>query len=118
MNRTPDSYLGWKKELIKLLKDWDKYYVKHSGSKGTTKEMNDLHMTAMKPLTELIDANLNYHNLELMIKSGNNGIAVPDFRKGALEEMFCQKLTKVCDIFKEYGVDNKLEDHYDIKQMQ
>jgi len=24
-----------------------------------------------------------------MIIKGNNGIAVPDFRKGALEEMFC-----------------------------
>ena len=62
--RTPDTYQGWKKELIKLLKDWDKHYVKHSGSKGTSGEMNTLHMSAMKPLTELIDANLNFHNLE------------------------------------------------------
>ena len=79
--------------------------------------MNTLHMSAMKPLNELIEANLNFHNLEQMIIKGNNGIAVPDFRKGALEEMFCQKLTKVCEIFKEYGVDDKLEDHFDIKQM-
>ena len=117
MNRTPDTYQGWKKELIKMLKDWDKYYVKHSGSKGCTGEMNTLHMSAMKPLNELIEANLNFHNLEQMIIKGNNGIAVPDFRKGALEEMFCQKLTKVCEIFKEYGVDDKLEDHFDIKQL-
>jgi len=47
-----------------MLKDWDKYYVKHSGSKGCTGEMNTLHMSAMKPLNELIAANLNYHNLE------------------------------------------------------
>ena len=64
MNRTPDTYQGWKKELIKMLKDWDKYYVKHSGSKGCTGEMNTLHMSAMKPLNELIEANLNFHNLE------------------------------------------------------
>ena len=79
--------------------------------------MNTLHMSAMKPLTELIDANRNFHNLEQMVVKGNNGIAVPDFRRDALEVQFCAKLTKVCEIFKEYGPDNKLEDHFDIKQM-
>jgi len=52
-----------------------------------------------------------------MVVKGNNGIAVPDFRRDALEVQFCAKLTKVCEIFKEYGPDNKLEDHFDIKQM-
>lgn len=64
MNRTADTYQSWKKELIKMLKEWDKFYVKHSGNKGTTGEMNTLHMSAMKPLSELIEANLNFHNLE------------------------------------------------------
>jgi hypothetical protein len=99
-----------------MLKDWDKYYVKHSGSKGFSSEMNTIHMAAMKPLTDLIGANNNYHNLETMVTKGNNGISVPDFRKAALEEQFCVKLTNVCKIFKEYGQD-KLEDHFDIKQM-
>lgn len=71
----------------------------------------------MKPLTELIDANLNFHNLETMITKGNNGIPVPDFRYGALEDQFCQKLTRVCEIFRDYGKENKLEAHFDIKQM-
>lgn len=65
--------------------------------------MNTLHTSAMKPLTELIDSNLNFYNLEQMVIKGNNGIAVPDFRRDALEEQFCVKLTKVCEIFKEYG---------------
>ena len=100
-----------------MLKDWDKNYVKHSGSKGTSAEMNTIHMSAMKPLTDLIDANNNFHNLEQMVIKGNNGISVPDFRIDALEVQFCLKLTKVCEIFKDYGVENKLEDHFDIKQM-
>ena len=62
--RTADNYMGWKKELVKYLKDWDKNYVKHMGNKGTYAEMNTLHTAAMKPLTELIEANLNFHNLE------------------------------------------------------
>jgi len=52
-----------------------------------------------------------------MVIKGNNGIAVPDFRRDALEEQFCVKLTKVCEIFEEYGTEAKLEDHFDIKQM-
>ena len=71
------------------MKDWDKNYVKHMGSKGTFGEMNTLHMTAMKPLTELIEANLNFHNLELMISKPNNPTPVPAFRTQALEEKFC-----------------------------
>lgn len=100
-----------------MLKDWDKYYVKHSGSKGCTGEMNTLHMSAMKPLNELIAANLNYHNLEQMVVKGNNGISVPDFRRNALEEQFCEKFTKLCEILRDFGVDGKLEAHFDIKQM-
>ena len=94
--RTADTYLSWKKELIKLLKDWDKNYVKHMGAKGTYKEMNELHMNAMKPLSELVESNFNFHNLENMIAKPNNPVPVPDFRRQALEEKFCQKLTGVC----------------------
>jgi hypothetical protein len=86
------------------------------GSKGTYAEMNTLHMTAMKPLNELIEANLNFHNLEVMIARPNNPIPVPEFRRQALEEKFCQKLTGVCEIFKDYG-DDPLVEHFNIKQM-
>ena len=60
MNRDCNSYAGWKKELIKLLKEWDKNYAKHSSSKGAYKEMAEIHLNGMKPLTQLIDANLNF----------------------------------------------------------
>ena len=98
------------------MKEWDKCYVKHMGSKGTYAEMNTLHMSAMKPLSELIEANLNFHNLENMIANKNNNIPVPVFRLQALEEKFCQKLTGVCEIFKDYG-DDPLVEHFNIKQM-
>jgi len=59
-NRAFDSYMGWKKDLVKLCKEWDKIYVKHSSSKGSYKEMAEMHTSGMKPLTQLIDANLNF----------------------------------------------------------
>ena len=108
MERTYETYQGWKKELIKFLKEFDKNYVKHMGSKGAYSEMNVLHTTAMKPLVQLTQANLNFHLLELMIKDKKE---VPQFRILALEEQFCLKLTTVCEIFKEFG---KLQDHFDI----
>jgi hypothetical protein len=62
---TPDSYNGYKKELIKHCKDWDKMYLKHM--KSIYPEMNTIHMACMKPLNQLIDANSNLHKLEQMI---------------------------------------------------
>ena len=43
MERTFETYQGWKKELIKFCKEFDKNYVKHMGSKGAYQEMNTLH---------------------------------------------------------------------------
>lgn len=51
MNRDFSNYVGWKKDLVKLFKEWDKIYAKHSSSKGTYKEMNEVHVKAMLPLT-------------------------------------------------------------------
>ena len=51
-----------------------------------------------------------------MIAKPNNPIPVPEFRRQALEEKFCIKLTGVCEIFRDFGTE-KLEDHFDIKQM-
>ena len=106
---TFDTYTSWKKDLTKLLKEFDKYYVKHSSNKGTYSEVNNIHESTMKPLMDLILANANFHKLENMIKSK---MVVPEFRHDALEEEFCKFMTGICDIFKTYGT---LVDHYDIK---
>ena len=62
---TFETYNGWRKDLVKLLKKWDGLYVKHQ--KSTFSEMNNIHMTAMKPLTNLIESNLNLDKLEKML---------------------------------------------------
>merc|ERR1711871_547137 len=100
MTCTFETFGGWKKDLIKFCKEWDKLYVKHI--KGTYPEMNGHHMAAMKPLTQLIDANLNFHHLEEMEKNKKEYPDVPAFRHQALDEEFCKFLTGVCEIFKDY----------------
>ena len=105
---TQDTYLGWKKELMKLCKEFDKYYVKHSSNKGTYSEINEIHVKTMQPLMDLINANLNFYRLENMIKAK---MEVPGFRHKALEDEFSKFTTGICDIFKTYGT---LMDHYNI----
>ena len=108
---TYENYTGWKKDLFKKCKEWDKLYVKHI--KSTYPEMANIHATAMRPLTLLIEANLQFGRLEDMIKKDPTNI--PEFRFVALEEEFVKHMTNVCDIFKEYG---NMKDHpFDIKQM-
>lgn len=68
MDCTFETYTGWKKDLLKFCKEWDKLYVKHI--KGTYPEMNDIHMKAMLPLNQLIESNKNFHHLEKMIAGG------------------------------------------------
>ena len=63
--RDKDNYTAWKKELIKYLKEWDKWYVKHI--KSAYPEMSGIHAKCMMPLTLLIEANLNFDKLEKMI---------------------------------------------------
>ena len=48
---TADSYVSWKKELLKLFKEWDKNYVKHV--KGSYGEMRDYHELCMRPFNDL-----------------------------------------------------------------
>lgn len=108
MQLTHETYISWKKDLVKLLKEFDKLYVKHI--KSGFVEMNAIHMNAMKPLTELLESNLNFHFLELIAKKKD----VPKFRHEALEEKFCGHLTKICEIFRDYGT---LKDPFHIKQM-
>jgi hypothetical protein len=108
MQLTHETYISWKKELIKMLKEWDKIYLKHI--KSGYIEMNAIHMAAMKPLTNLLESNLNFHYLELIEKKKE----VPSFRHEALEEKFQEHLTRICEIFRDFGT---LKDFFNIKQM-
>lgn len=64
----------------------------------------------MKPLSLLVDSNLQLTRLEDMMKNDSN---IPEFRMIALEDEFVKHMTNVCDIFKEYG---DMKDHpFDIK---
>jgi len=91
MARDFNNFGAWKKDLVKLLKEWDKCYVKHM--KTSYPEMSANHAKAMLPLTQLIESNLNFHKLELMIANKED---VPEFRFKALEEEFCKFFTGVC----------------------
>jgi hypothetical protein len=62
MQVKPDTYVSWKKELVKHLKEFDKLYTKHI--KSGYVEMNGIHTSAMKPLTDLLESNLNLHFIE------------------------------------------------------
>lgn len=109
INVTPDTYLQWKKDLIKLLKEFDKLYVKHM--KSGFVEMNTIHTAAMKPLLDMMSANFNLNALELIEKKTQE---VPSFRKEALSEKYCQYLTRICEIFRDFG---NLKDSFNIKKM-
>jgi uncharacterized protein YdiU (UPF0061 family) len=61
MSLTPDSYVTWKKDLVKNLKEFDKVYMKHI--KSGFLEMNVIHQAAMRPLLELMASN---HNLNAL----------------------------------------------------
>ena len=56
-----DSYNTWKKDLVKLLKEFDKMYVKHI--KSGFVEMNAIHQGAMKPIIEIMSSNYNLNAL-------------------------------------------------------
>ena len=63
---TFENYTSWKKDLVKKCKEWDKLYVKHI--KATYPEMSQIHATAMKPLSLLVESNLQLTRLEDLIK--------------------------------------------------
>ncbi len=108
-NLDQDTYLAWKKEAVKALKEWDKMYLKHQ--KTINPEVLAIHMQAFKPLTEMWEANLNFHHINEMIRKGTK---VPEFRFAALEEQFVLKMTRICEIFRDYG---RLEFPFNIRQM-
>lgn len=108
MQLTHETYVSWKKELIKMLKEWDKLYMKHI--KSGYVEMNTLHMSCMKPLTNILESNLNFHYLELIAKKKE----VPKFRYEALEDKFIEHFTRLCEIFRDFG---SLKERFHIRQM-
>lgn len=84
VNCTFETYTGWKKELMKYLKEWDKVYMKHI--KTAYPEMSALHLKAMQPLSSLVQSNLEFHYLEMMLNNKKEYPDVPEFRYLALEE--------------------------------
>jgi phage terminase small subunit len=84
-------------------------YVKHQ--KSINPDVVAIYMSAFKPLTEMWEANINFHHLNEMIKKG---VKVPEFRFEALEEQFVQKTTRMGEIFRDYG---RLDFPFDIRQM-
>ncbi len=57
-----DSYQTGKKDLIKMLKEFDKNYTKHI--KSGYVEMNTIHTAAMQPLLDMLTSNFNMNALE------------------------------------------------------
>ena len=109
MQLNADTYTSWKKELIKYLKDFDKLYVKHI--KSGFVEMNVIHTSAMKPLLDMMSSNYNLNNLEQLEKKNPD---LPSFRRMALQDKFIQHMTRICEIFRDFGT---LKDLFNIKQM-
>lgn len=111
----PDNYVAWRKELIKALKDWDKTMTNHIKKKVTgtpftvTEEVADIHKQAFTPLTDMYDANKNFYNVRQLM---NKGHVIPEFRFNALEEEFVKKMTRMCEIFRDYG---SLTDPFNIR---
>jgi uncharacterized coiled-coil protein SlyX len=104
-----DSYQTGKKDLIKMLKEFDKNYTKHI--KSGYVEMNAIHTAAMKPLMDMLTSNFNMNALEQLELKDKE---LPVFRREALVEKFCQHLTRLCEIFRDFG---NLKDPFNIKQM-
>jgi hypothetical protein len=104
-----DAYTQGKKDLIKMLKEFDKLYTKHI--KSGYVEMSAIHQAAMRPLIDMMSSNFNLHALEQLQAKGQD---LPVFRREALQEKFCQHMTRMCEIFRDYG---ELKDFFNVKQM-
>lgn len=65
-----NTYMQFKKDLIKELKNFDKMYVTHIKKNGNHDFLQaNIHNVAFKPLTDLLEKNYNFHQLELMINN-------------------------------------------------
>lgn len=62
MQCNQDNWQQWRKDFIKMLKEWDSNYMKHI--KGCHKEMREsIHEKAMEPLVNLMESNKNFYHL-------------------------------------------------------
>ena len=86
-----ETWVAWRKESIKVLKEFDKMYIKHE--KTTNKELGGYIAQSFLPLTDLWEANWNYFNICNMHAKG---IEVPEFRFKAIEDQFILKMTRMC----------------------
>lgn len=118
-NLDKTNYLGWKKDLVSKLKEWDKYYVKHG--KNINPELSAIHTSALHPLINLMESNNNYYNFNQLLKTDPE---LPEFRFKALEDKYIEHMTKICDILTAYPIKatpdanhGPLETPYDIAKM-
>jgi hypothetical protein len=109
----PDTFPSWKKELVSKLKDFEKKYVKHA--KSTNPVLAKIHLEAMTPVVDLMDASVNLQNFRTLSKTRS----FPEFRKKALYEKFIEHLTRVCDIIKAFPTKEgkTLDQEYDIRHI-
>ena len=73
--------------------------------------MGKIHTQAMQPLVNLMESNLEYHQLQCMEKKG---YSVPKFRHEALETKFCEHLETMCEYFRDYG---ELKEFFNTRRM-
>lgn len=107
-----ENWVSWKKETVKVLKEFEKMYQKHE--KVTNKELGGYIALSFVPLTDCWDANWNYFNILKMI---NDGVNVPEFRFKAIEDKFIEKMTRLCTILTNYGEEEqRLRQPWDIRQ--
>jgi hypothetical protein len=81
MNAT--NYKNYKTDVVKIMKEWDKKYMKHA--KSTNPDLAAIQKEVALPLTNLFESNFHFFNIHQLIKKG---IMVPDFRLAALEAKF------------------------------
>lgn len=110
-----ETFGSWKKELMSMLKDFDKKYVKHS--KTVNPQLVDIHKKAGQPLQDFAEASYNLQNYHTQVSKGHS---YPEFRKKALYDKFIEHMTGICKIFKAFAnPDTKLtlDEEYDIKHL-
>ena len=108
-----DTWVAWKKETVKSLKEFEKMYVKHE--KVTNKELGGYIALSFIPLTDMWEANWNYFNILKLINDGQN---IPEFRFKAVEDKFIEKMTRLCTLLTNYGEEEKrVRQPWDIRQM-
>lgn len=105
MNLSADNYAAYRKETIKVLKEFDQKYINHEMTES--KEIGLIHAEAFIPLTDLWEATNDYHK---MITDGQD--------EKPIEDQFIMKLTNICDILATFRQNSEIKEKtYDIRMM-